>query len=98
MIGARLTLTIFCGNLKTSGSSMENLTSQQILRLLKNNEGWYLKHYFTGGSVYDDEGNDQGKFSQKVLDNLIAGGKIKFAGDSVEFWSHGYYTLNTQKQ
>ncbi len=75
---------------------MPKLTSQQILRLLKNNKGWYLKHYFTGGSVYCDECSVQGDFSQKVLDNLIASGKIKFAGRCEDFWSDGYYTLNKQ--
>ena len=72
---------------------MKKLNANQVVSFLKKNRGSYIKHYIAGGSVYDDEGNDCGDFSQKVLDNLIKGKMIKYAGRSNEFWSDGYYRL-----
>ena len=72
---------------------MSNLNSRQVVRLLKQEKGNYLKHYFSGGSVYNDEGDDIGSVSQKVIDNLVKMGKIKHVGFSEEFWSDGYYRL-----
>jgi hypothetical protein len=58
-------------------NDMTKLNSQQAIRLLKKEKGNYLKHYFSGGSIYNDEGDDIGDVSQKVIDNLVAKGKIK---------------------
>jgi len=72
---------------------MAKLNSKQTICLLKQEKGNYLKHYCSGGSVYNEDGDDLGDMSQKVIDNLVAKGKIKKVAICDEFWSDGYYRL-----
>ncbi len=73
---------------------MKKLNGQQIIAFLKKSNENYLKQYYQGGSIYDDEGNDIGTFSEKVFQRLLDNGIIKLVGRSEESWSEGYYRLN----
>lgn len=68
----------------------------QCISFLRQSKDNYIKHYLSGGSLYDDEGNDCGDLTQKVLDKLVSDKSIIHVGKSDEFWSDGYYKLNTE--
>lgn len=71
-----------------------NLTSAQVISLLKKSTGNYIHHYLQCITIYNDEADEIGRCSNKVLNNLIDSGKVKKVGESSEFWSKGYFQLS----
>lgn len=61
---------------------MKKLNSKQVIAFLKRDpEQRFIKNYFPFNStLFDDEWNDRGDFSQNVTDNLIKNGLIVKAG------------------
>lgn len=61
---------------------MKKLSSKQVIAFLKRDpEQRFIKNYNPYYStLFDDEWNDRGDFSQKVTDNLIKNGSIVEAG------------------
>ncbi len=50
---------------------MPKLNSYNVIRFLKESKDNYLKHYFSGGTVYNGDADELGDVSQKVIDNLF---------------------------
>lgn len=69
------------------------MTAQQTERLLKKNKDYYIHHYLTESTIYDESGDNIGTLSNTVLKNMLLKGKIKQVGLSKEFWSNGYFQL-----
>ena len=56
----------------------KKLNSKQVVSILKKDEGNYLLNYYQGGGLFDDEGNDIGDVSEKVVENLKRADMLEF--------------------
>jgi hypothetical protein len=70
----------------------KKLNSAQTIRILKNNDGWYLQGDY-GAIIYSDDGDDMYEISNRVLQRLINLNIIEFCGNGTCFWNSKYYKL-----
>ena len=73
------------------------LNGKQVIRELKKNSDYYVKHYLGNICLHNNEGDNLGQVSYLVFDNLLKKGKIERVALSKEFWSEGYYQLSVGK-